>query len=107
MERIFKRKLYDRLLEWKRSQNGKTAILVEGARRVGKSTLVKQFAKNEYESYILIDFNEASKEVKALFDDLMDMDFIFLQLQSIYHVVLKERKSVIVFDEVQNCPLAR
>jgi hypothetical protein len=107
MERIFKRKLYDRLLEWKRSQNGKTAILVEGARRVGKSTLVEQFAKNEYESYILIDFNEASKEVKALFDDLMDMNFIFLQLQSIYHVVLKERKSVIVFDEVQNCPLAR
>jgi len=107
MERIFKRKLYDRLLEWKRSQNGKTAILVEGARRVGKSTLVEQFAKNEYESYILIDFNEASKEVKALFDDLMDMNFIFLQLQSIYHVVLKERKSVIVLDEVQNCPLAR
>jgi predicted AAA+ superfamily ATPase len=107
MERIFKRKLYDRLLEWKRSQNGKTAILVEGARRVGKSTLVENFAKNEYESYILIDFNEASKEVKALFNDLMDMDFIFLQLQSIYHVVLKERKSVIVFDEVQNCPLAR
>ena len=88
MERIFKRKLYDRLLEWKRSQKGKTAILVEGARRVGKSTLVEQFAKNEYESYILIDFNEASKEVKALFDDLMDMDFIFLQLQSIYLVVL-------------------
>ncbi|HCN54087.1 MAG TPA: ATPase, partial [Prevotella sp.] len=80
---------------------------VEGARRVGKSTLVENFAKNEYESYILIDFNEASKEVKALFNDLMDMDFIFLQLQSIYHVVLKERKSVIVFDEVQNCPLAR
>ena len=80
MERIFKRKLYDRLLEWKRSQNGKTAILVEGARRVGKSTLVKQFAKNVYESYILIDFNEASKEVKALFDDLLDIDLIFLLL---------------------------
>ncbi len=107
MERIFKRKLYDRLLEWKQTQNGKTAILIEGARRVGKSTLVEQFAKKEYESYILIDFNEASREVKALFDDLMDLDFIFLQLQSIYHVVLKERKSVIVFDEVQNCPLAR
>ena len=61
MERVFKRKLYDRLLEWKRIQNGKTAILIEGARRVGKSTLVEQFAKNEYESYILIDFNEQSK----------------------------------------------
>ena len=67
MERIFKRKLYDRLLEWKRVQNGKSAILIEGARRVGKSTLVEQFAKNEYESYILIDFNEASAEVKSLF----------------------------------------
>ena len=107
MEKIFKRKLYDRLLEWKRVQNGKTAILVEGARRVGKSTLVELFAKNEYESYILIDFNEASAEVKSLFNDLMDMDFIFLQLQTIYKVVLKKRKSVIIFDEVQNCPLAR
>jgi predicted AAA+ superfamily ATPase len=107
MEKIFKRKLYDRLLEWKRVQNGKTAILVEGARRVGKSTLVELFAKNEYESYILIDFNEASAEVKSLFNDLMDMDFIFLQLQTIYKVVLKKRNSVIIFDEVQNCPLAR
>lgn len=107
MERVFKRKLYDRLLEWKRVQNGKTAILVEGARRVGKSTLVEQFAKNEYESYILIDLNEASDEVKSLFSNLMDKDFLFLQLQAIYNVVLKERKSVIVFDEVQNCPLAR
>ena len=107
MERIFKRKLYDRLLEWKRVQNGKTAILVEGARRVGKSTLVEQFAKNEYESYILIDFNEASNEVKSLFNDLMNKDFIFLQLQSLYNVILKERKSAIIFDEVQNCPLAR
>ncbi len=107
MERVFKRKLYNRLLEWKRIQNGKTAILVEGARRVGKSTLVEQFAKNEYESYILIDFNEASEAVKSLFSNLMNKDFLFLQLQSIYNVVLKERKSVIVFDEVQNCPSAR
>ena len=107
MGRIFKRKLYDRLLEWKRVQNGKTAILVEGARRVGKSTLVEQFAKNEYESYILIDFNEASEEVKSLFDNLMNKDFIFLQLQSIYNVVLQKRKSVIIFDEVQKCPNAR
>lgn len=107
MERIFKRKLYSRLLEWKQVQNGKTAIMVEGARRVGKSTLVEQFAKNEYESYILIDFNEASNEVKSLFNNLMNKDFIFLQLQSLYNVVLQERKSVIIFDEVQNCPLAR
>ena len=107
MERIFKRKLYDRLLEWKQIQNGKTAILIEGARRVGKSTLVEQFAKNEYDSYILIDFNEASDEVKSLFNNLMNKDFIFLQLQALYNVVLKERKSVIIFDEVQKCPLAR
>ena len=107
MKRIFKRKLYDRLLEWKRVQNGKTAILIEGARRVGKSTLVEQFAKKEYESYVLIDFNEASEEVTALFNNLMNMDYIFLQLQSIYNVVLEKRKSVIIFDEVQNCPRAR
>ena len=107
MERIFKRKLYDRLLEWKRIQNGRTAILIEGARRVGKSTLVELFAKNEYESYILIDFNEASDDVKSLFNNLMNMDYIFLQLQAIYNVVLKKRKSVIIFDEVQNCPPAR
>ena len=107
MKMVFKRKLYDRLLQWKQYQNGKTAILVEGARRVGKSTLVEQFAKNEYESYILIDFNEASSEVKSLFNNLMDKDYIFLQLQAIYNVVLKERKSVIIFDEVQNYPLAR
>ena len=81
--------------------------MIEGARRVGKSTLVEQFAKKEYESYILIDFNEASEEVTALFNNLMNMDYIFLQLQSIYNVVLKKRKSVIIFDEVQNCPRAR
>ena len=107
MKQAFKRKLYSKLLEWKNSQNGKTAMLVEGARRVGKSTLVEQFAQNEYESYILIDFNEASEDVKSLFNNLMDKDFIFLQLQTIYNVVLKERKSVIIFDEVQNCPAAR
>ncbi len=81
--------------------------MIEGARRVGKSTLVEQFAKNEYDSYILIDFNEASDEVKSLFNNLMNKDFIFLQLQALYNVVLKERKSVIIFDEVQKCPLAR
>ena len=69
MERIFKRKLYTRLLEWKENRNGKTAILIEGARRVGKSTLAETFARNEYESYVLIDFNKASKTIKALFPD--------------------------------------
>lgn len=107
MKRIFKRKLYDRLQKWKDTRNGKTAILVEGARRVGKSTLVEQFAKNEYVSYILIDFNKASKRVMSLFDDLMDIDFFFLQLQAIYNVNLIVRNSVIIFDEVQACPKAR
>ena len=107
MKRIFKRKLYDRLLEWKQNQNGKTAILIEGARRVGKSTLVEQFAKKEYESYILIDFNKASSDVVSLFGNLMNLDFIFMQLQAIYNVVLKQRNSVIIFDEVQQCPQAR
>lgn len=107
MDRIFKRKLYSRLLKWKQEQQGKTAILIEGARRVGKSTLVEAFASNEYESYILIDFNKASKDVLALFDDLMNLDYIFLQLQTIYNVILQDRKSVIIFDEVQKCPQAR
>lgn len=107
MERIFKRKLYDKLLTWKQDKNGKTALLVEGARRVGKSTIVEEFAKNEYQSYILIDFNKASKKIKELFDDLNDLDYIFLALQANYGVNLEPRKSVIIFDEVQQCPLAR
>ena len=107
MDRVFKRKLYAELLDWKRTSNGKTALLIEGARRVGKSTLVEQFARQEYETYILVDFNKAPKHVKELFEDLTDLNKIFLRLQQHYHIVLKPRKSVIVFDEVQNCPLAR
>ncbi len=107
MEQIFKRKIYQKLLEWKSTENGRTAILVEGARRVGKSTIVELFAKQEYESYILIDFNKAGKNVIELWNDLMDIDRIFLLLQQIYNVTLYERKSVIIFDEVQKCPLAR
>lgn len=107
MERTFKRKIYSRLLRWKQERDGKTAILIEGARRVGKSTIVEQFAQNEYESYILIDFNKVSLQVKEMFNDLTDLNFLFLQLQAIFHVVLQERRSVIIFDEVQNCPMAR
>lgn len=106
-KRIFKRKIYDRLVEWKQKSNGESALLVQGARRIGKSTIVEEFAKNEYSSYLIIDFNRASAIVKSLFDDLMDIDFIFLQLQTIYNVVLENRKSVIIFDEVQKCPNAR
>ena len=104
---VFKRKLYNKMLEWKRKFDGKTALLIKGVRRVGKSTLVEEFAKNEYESYILIDFSIASKEVNALFSDLSDLNYLFLRLQMIFHVNLVERKSVIIFDEVQMQPLAR
>ena len=103
----FKRKIYDKFLEWKKNSDGKTALLVEGARRIGKSTIVEEFAKNEYESYILIDFTKASKEVLNLFDDISDLNYIFLRLQLIYHKELHERKSLIIFDEVQFCPKAR
>lgn len=104
---MFKRKIYNQLLQWKETWNGKTALLVEGPRRVGKSTVVKEFAENEYESYILVDFYEASPATKKLFDDLSDINYIFLQLQLTYQTSLKERKSCIVFDEVQLCPKAR
>ena len=104
---VFKRKIYSTMLQWKQERNGKSALLVKGARRVGKSTIVEEFASNEYESYMLIDFSTASDEVKSLFNDLMDLDYIFLRLQTIYHVNLERRRSVIIFDEVQNCPSAR
>lgn len=104
---MFKRKIYDKLLEWKRESDGKTAMLIEGARRIGKSTVAEEFAKNEYETYILIDFSTASKTVKDLFEDVSDLDYIFLQLQLQYRTDLIERKSLVIFDEVQLCPKAR
>ena len=79
---IFKRKLYDTMLDWKSTSNGSTALLVEGARRVGKSTLVNQFAKKEYKSAIVIDFNMAPQHIISLFDDYSDLDSIFLNLQA-------------------------
>lgn len=104
---MFKRKIYNSLLEWKKESDGRTALLIEGARRIGKSTVVEEFARNEYESYIFVDFSRASKAVKSLFEDISDLDFLFLQLQLHYKVDLHERNSLIVFDEVQQCPLAR
>ena len=105
--RIFKRKLYDKLLEWKNNRHGKTAVLIEGARRVGKSTLTKQFAENEYESYVMIDFSIVRDDVLELFNHIDDLDYFFLQLQFRLGVSLKERKSLVIFDEVQKCPKAR
>ncbi len=104
---MFKRKIYDKLLEWKNESCGKTALLIEGARRIGKSTVVEAFGKNEYKSYILVDFSRASKATRQLFEDMSDLNFFFLQLQLQFKVDLYERKSLIIFDEVQLCPLAR
>lgn len=105
--RVFERKIYQKMLQWKKESEGKTALLIKGARRVGKSTIAKEFAKKEYSSYILIDFSIATKEVHELFEDLSDLNYLFLRLQLIYHVNLEKRKSVIIFDEVQKEPLAR
>ena len=104
---MFKRKIYNKMLAWKKESDGHTALLIEGARRIGKSTVAEEFGKNEYESYILIDFAFASAAVKELFEDMSDLNYFFLQLQLQYHVDLIERKSLIIFDEVQFCPLAR
>lgn len=103
-----KRKVYEKLLEWKQKSNGKTAILIDGARRVGKSYIVEKFAKENYKSYIIIDFNRVPEEVKNLFDFyLNDLDNLFLYLSNYFNVKLYERDSLIIFDEVQLCPKAR
>ena len=104
---ISKRKIYDELLQWKRTDEGRTAVLIQGARRVGKSTIAKEFAENEYETHILVDFAACSVEIRELFNDVSDLNRIFMRLQLEYSVELKERKSVIIFDEVQLAPKAR
>ncbi len=104
---IFKRKIYNELLQWKRTDEGRTAVLIQGARRVGKSTIAKEFAENEYETHILVDFAACSAEIRELFNDVSDLNRIFMRLQLEYSVELKERKSVIIFDEVQLAPKAR
>ena len=104
---VFKRKTYNEILEWKQNRSDKYALLVKGARRVGKSTIVEEFAKNEFRSYIMIDFAHISKEITELFDDMYDLDFFFLQLQQFTGIRLYEKESVIIFDEVQLLPKAR
>lgn len=102
-----RRKIYDKMLEWK-SENGQTALLIQGARRVGKSYIAEQFAKREYKSYILIDFNDISEEVLNLIvSNLSDRDRFFNYLQITFGVTLYERNSLIIFDEVQLCPKVR
>ncbi len=105
--KCFKRKIYEKLITWKKERDGKTAVLIQGARRIGKSTIAELFAKNEYKSYILVDFSVAKPEVHELFKDLSDLDYIFTRLQFIYQTQLFERQSVVIFDEVQKQPLAR
>lgn len=103
-----RRKIYSKLLEWKQKDNGSTAVLIEGARRIGKSYIAQKFARNEYESYLLVDFSIAPAEIKDLFDSyLHNLDALFDRLQLFYGVRLKRRNSVIIFDEVQFCPRAR
>jgi len=105
--KIFKRKIYDKLLEWKRISNGSSALLIEGARRVGKSTIAEEFAKNEYEDYLLIDFSIVEEDIKELFNHISDINRFFLGLQTFTGKTLPKRKSLIIFDEVQFCPKAR
>lgn len=99
----FKRKAYDKLIEWKLNY----AVLLEGARRIGKTTIAKLFAENEYKSYILIDFSIASTDILSCFDDINHLDMFFLRLQAITGINLYEHESVIIFDEVQLFPRAR
>ncbi len=103
-----RRKIYDTLLKWKREDAGKTAVLIDGARRVGKSYIAEAFGREEYKSYILVDFNRVTSEVTDLFENyLNDLDLFFMYLSNYYNVKLYERESLIIFDEVQLFPRAR
>ena len=103
----FKRKVYDQLLEWKKKYSSKYAALLEGARRVGKSTIAEAFAQNEYKSYILIDFSKTNDNIRNCFDDIDNLNMFFLRLQAETGVTLYDRESLIIFDEVQLFPKAR
>ncbi len=105
---ILKRKIYDKLLDWKKNWAGKRALLIQGARRIGKSTIVEEFAKNEYDTYILINFQTDLNKVENLFkNDISDLDTFFRNLSLIYGKRLISRKTLIIFDEVQLFPIAR
>lgn len=104
---FFKRKAYDKLLEWKHNYSDRYAVLLEGARRVGKSTIAENFAKNEYKSYILIDFSKTTNNILECFDDMGNLNIFFLRLQAETGITLYEHESLIIFDEVQLFPKAR
>lgn len=103
-----KRKIYQQLLQWKQEEKGRVALLIEGARRVGKSYIAEEFARREYKSYILIDFAHITKPMKRVFDDyLEDTPTFFQYLQTVSKTKLYERESLIIFDEIQKYPRAR
>lgn len=104
---MIKRKIYQKLLKWKESTKGTKALLIEGARRIGKSTIAEEFGKKEYKSYILIDFNKATKKTMESFDDLNNLDIFFQTIMLEYNTRLFERESLIIFDEIQKFPKAR
>lgn len=105
---MMKRKIYQQLIEWKEQRQGEVALLIEGARRIGKSYIVEEFGRNEYDSYLLVDFNKAPQMVHEWFDlYLEDLDTLFLYLSQHYHVKLHERRSLIILDEIQLCKRAR
>lgn len=104
---IFKRKAIERLEEWKKNYSDSYAILLEGARRVGKSTIAEEFAKKEYKSYILIDFSKSAENIIRCFDDIGNLNIFFLRLQAETGITLYEQDSLIIFDEVQLFPKAR
>lgn len=105
---MLKRKIYENMLHWKKESNGSTALLIEGARRVGKSTIAEEFAKREYSSYMLVDFTRVTEEFKLMFLDLRtDLDSLFLYLSAYSGVKLVPRKSLVIFDEIQRFPQAR
>ena len=103
-----RRKVYSQLLGWKQERHGESAVLVNGARRVGKSYVVREFAQKEYKSYILLDFNKVGNNVKDLFDNYLDdLDTFFMYLSSYTNTPLYPRDSAIIFDEIQLFPRAR
>lgn len=104
---IFKRKIYSKLKAWKERSDGKTALLIEGARRIGKSTIAEEFARNEYADYLVIDFTKAKPEIIALFNDISDLHYFFLSLQALSGKKLTPGDACIIFDEIQFCPKAR
>lgn len=107
MAQIFRRKIYQKMLDWKRISDGKSALLIQGARRIGKSTIVEEFARREYKDYLIIDFSTAEPIITELFNHISNIDTFFFELQTVIGRTLPRHESVIVFDEVQMCPKAR